>query len=55
MIPYRESISEVNIDDFAMDFIKGNLPYGDYFKHLKVSFRRDKDNTLWGDVHITLA
>ena len=36
-------MGEVNIDDFAMDFIKGNLPYGDYFKHLKVSFCRDKD------------
>jgi len=34
-MPYRDSMGEVNIDDFAMDFIKGNLPYGDYFKHLK--------------------
>ena len=37
----RDSIGEVNIDDFAMDFIKGNLPYGDYFKHLKVSSPRE--------------
>ena len=43
LLSSRDSMGEVNIDDFAMDFIKGNLPYGDYFKHLKVSLRGDKD------------
>ena len=36
-MPYKpETEKAVSVDDFALDFIKGNLPYGDYFKHLKV-------------------